>query len=127
MRHNLAYIGVITMGFILAYSADIFKPEKASAGPPTVMIPTIQSPTNFKINFDLEKGIGEISSDKTVSNAEVTINNPTKIVEKVVEKPVYKERIVYETKTQVLTRFFGMTLLPKQSHSLKPVYPTKVE
>ena len=61
-----------------------------------------------------------------IANIDVTINHPTKIVEKVVKKPV-KERKEYETKTEYLEKVVMFTLPTPRFHIPSIQVPKKVE
>ena len=61
-----------------------------------------------------------------IANIDVTINHPTKLVEKVVEKPV-KERKEYETKTEYLEKVVMFTLPTPRFHVPSIQFPNSVE
>jgi hypothetical protein len=61
-----------------------------------------------------------------IANIDVTINHPTKIVEKVVKKPV-KERKEYETKTEYLEKVVMFTLPTPRFHVPSIQFPNSVE
>lgn len=103
MKGKFAYLAVFVVGLIMSYNTNIFKPESVTA---TETIKTVQLPPipgNFKLNLDLETGKSIVESNIPVTSTDITVNHPTKIVEKVVYKKS-KPKVVYETKTEVQTR-----------------------
>jgi hypothetical protein len=110
----------------MSYNTNIFKPESVTA---TETIKTVQLPPipgNFKLNLDLETGKSIVESNIPVTSTDITVNHPTKIVEKVVYKKS-KPKVVYETKTEVQTRPVMFTLPTPRSHKFVPEYPKSVE
>ena len=107
---TLLYVVVGLLGLLLSYNLDIFQTEKVQAAEFTpVNLPKIEN--NFKLNLDLETGKASIESNQQVTKVDATVSHPTKIVEKVVTK--YKERIVYETKTEY-RNIYVTPKLPKE-------------
>lgn len=126
MKGKFAYLAVFVVGLIMSYNTNIFKPESVTA---TETIKTVQLPLipgNFKLNLDLETGKSIVESNIPVTSTDITVNHPTKIVEKVVYKKS-KPKVVYETKTEVQTRPVMFTLPTPRSHKFVPEYPKSVE
>lgn len=126
MKNKFAYLAVFVVGLIMSYNTNIFKPESVTA---TETIKTVQLPPipgNFKLNLDLETGKSIVESNIPVTSTDITVNHPTKIVEKVVYKKS-KPKVVYETKTEVQTRPVMFTLPTPRSHKFVPEYPKSVE
>lgn len=126
MKGKFAYLAVFVVGLIMSYNTNIFKPERVTA---TETIKTVQLPPipgNFKLNLDLETGKSIVESNIPVTSTDITVNHPTKIVEKVVYKKS-KPKVVYETKTEVQTRPVMFTLPTPRSHKFVPEYPKSVE
>lgn len=126
MKGKFAYLAVFVVGLIMSYNTNIFKPENVTA---TETIKTVQLPPipgNFKLNLDLETGKSIVESNIPVTSTDITVNHPTKIVEKVVYKKS-KPKVVYETKTEVQTRPVMFTLPTPRSHKFVPEYPKSVE
>lgn len=126
MKGKFAYLAVFVVGIIMSYNTNIFKPESVTATETvkTVQLPPI--PGNFKLNLDLETGKSIVESNIPVTSTDITVNHPTKIVEKVVYKKS-KPKVVYETKTEVQTRPVMFTLPTPRSHKFVPEYPKRVE
>lgn len=126
MKGKFAYLAVFVVGLIMSYNTNIFKPESVMATETvkTVQLPPI--PGNFKLNLDLETGKSIVESNIPVTSTDITVNHPTKIVEKVVYKKS-KPKVVYETKTEVQTRPVMFTLPTPRSHKFVPEYPKRVE
>lgn len=126
MKGKFAYLAVFVVGLIMSYNTNIFKPERVTA---TEIVKTVQLPPipgNFKLNLDLETGKSIVESNIPVTSTDITVNHPTKIVEKVVYKKS-KPKVVYETKTEVQTRPVMFTLPTPRSHKFVPEYPKSVE
>jgi hypothetical protein len=126
MKGKFAYLAVFVVGLIMSYNTNIFKPESVTA---TETIKTVQLPPipgNFKLNLDLETGKSIVESNIPVTSTDITVNHPTKIVEKVVYKKS-KPKVVYETKTEIQTRPVMFTLPTPRSHKFVPEYPKSVE
>lgn len=126
MKGKFAYLAVFVVGLIMSYNTNIFKPESVTATETvkTVQLPPI--PGNFKLNLDLETGKSIVESNIPVTSTDITVNHPTKIVEKVVYKKS-KPKVVYETKTEVQTRPVMFTLPTPRSHKFVPEYPKSIE
>ena len=126
MKGKFAYLAVFVVGLIMSYNTNIFKPESVTATETvkTVQLPPI--PGNFKLNLDLETGKSIVDSYLHGTCTDITVNHPTKIVEKVVYKKS-KPKVVYETKTEVQTRPVMFTLPTPRSHKFVPEYPKSVE
>lgn len=126
MKGKFAYLAVFVVGLIMSYNTNIFKPESVTATETvkTVQLPPI--PGNFKLNLDLETGKSIVESNIPVTSTDITVNHPTKIVEKVVYKKS-KPKVVYETKTEIQTRPVMFTLPTPRSHKFVPEYPKSVE
>lgn len=126
MKGKFAYLAVFVVGIIMSYNTNIFKPESVTA---TEIVKTVQLPPipgNFKLNLDLETGKSIVESNIPVTSTDITVNHPTKIVEKVVYKQS-KPKVIYETKTEVQTRPVMFTLPTPRSHKFVPEYPKRVE
>ena len=126
MKGKFAYLAVFVVGLIMSYNTNIFKPESVTA---TETIKTVQLPPipgNFKLNLDLETGKSIVESNIPVTSTDITVNHPTKIVEKVVYKKS-KPKVVYETKTEVQPRPVMFALPTPRSHKFVPEYPKSVE
>ena len=126
MKGKFAYLAVFVVGLIMSYNTNIFKPESVTATETvkTVQLPPI--PGNFKLNLDLETGKSIVESNIPVTSTDITVNHPTKIVEKVLYKKS-KPKVVYEKKTEVQTRPVMFTLPTPRSHKFVPEYPKSVE
>lgn len=126
MKSKFAYLAVFVVGIIMSYNTNIFKPESVTATETvkTVQLPPI--PGNFKLNLDLETGKSIVESNIPVTSTDITVNHPTKIVEKVVYKQS-KPKVIYETKTEVQMRPVMFTLPTPRSHKFVPEYPKRVE
>lgn len=126
MKGKFAYLAVFVVGIIMSYNTNIFKPESVTATETvkTVQLPPI--PGNFKLNLDLETGKSIVESNIPVTSTDITVNHPTKIVEKVVYKQS-KPKVIYETKTEVQMRPVMFTLPTPRSHKFVPEYPKRVE
>lgn len=126
MKGKFAYLAVFVVGIIMSYNTNIFKPESVTA---TEIVKTVQLPPipgNFKLNLDLETGKSIVESNIPVTSTDITVNHPTKIVEKVVYKQS-KPKVIYETKTEVQMRPVMFTLPTPRSHKFVPEYPKRVE
>lgn len=125
MKGKFAYLAVFIVGIIMSYNTNIFKPESVTA---TEIVKPIQlpQPGSFKLNLDLETGKSIVESNIPVTSTDITVNHPTKIVEKVVYKQS-KPKVIYETKTEVQMRPVMFTLPTPRSHKFVPEYPKKVE
>ena len=126
MKGKFAYLAVFVVGLIMSYNTNIFKPESVTA---TETIKTVQLPPipgNFKLDLDLETGKSIVESNIPVTSTDITVNHPTKIVEKVVYKKS-KPKVVYETTTEEQTRPVMFTLPTPRSHKFVPEYPKCVE
>lgn len=96
MKAKLAYIAVAFVGLVMSYNTNIFQPEivQASEIPKVITLP--QPKGHFDMALDLVTGTVKVESNLPIASTDVTVNHPTKIVEKVVYKPG-KERIAYDT------------------------------
>ena len=104
---RLSYAIVALIGLLISYNLNIFQTEKVQAtelGPPS--LPKIEN--NFKLDLNLETGKASIESNQPFTKVDTNVSHPTKIVEKVVVK--YKEKIVYETKTEYKKVFLDYPL-----------------
>lgn len=126
MKGKFAYLAVFVVGLIMSYNTNIFKPESVTATETIKMVQLPPIPGNFKLNLDLETGKSIVESNIPVTSTNITVNHPTKIVEKVVYKKS-KPKVVYETKTEVQTRPLMFTLPTPRSHKFVPEYPKSVE
>jgi hypothetical protein len=126
MKGKFAYLAVFVVGLIMSYNTNIFKPESVTATETIKMVQLPPIPGNFKLNLDLETGKSIVESNIPVTSTDITVNHPTKIVEKVVYKKS-KPKVVYETKTEVQTRPVMFTLPTPRSHKFVPEYPKSVE
>lgn len=126
MKGKFAYLAVFVVGLIMSYNTNIFKPESVTATETIKTVPLPPIPGNFKLNLDLETGKSIVESNIPVTSTDITVNHPTKIVEKVVYKKS-KPKVVYETKTEVQTRPVMFTLPTPRSHKFVPEYPKSVE
>lgn len=126
MKGKFAYLAVFVVGLIMSYNTNIFKPESVTATETVKMVQLPPIPGNFKLNLDLETGKSIVESNIPVTSTDITVNHPTKIVEKVVYKKS-KPKVVYETKTEVQTRPVMFTLPTPRSHKFVPEYPKSVE
>lgn len=126
MKGKFAYLAVFIVGIIMSYNTNIFEPESVTA---TEIVKPIQLPPipgSFKLDLDLETGKSVVESNIPVTSTDITVNHPTKIVEKVVYKQS-KPEVIYETKTEVQTRPVMFTLPVPRSHKFVPEYPKRVE
>lgn len=126
MKGKLAYLAVFVVGIIMSYNTNIFKPESVTATEIVKPIQLSPIPGSFKLNLDLETGKSIVESNIPVTSTDITVNHPTKIVEKVVYKQS-KPKVIYETKTEVQMRPVMFTLPTPRSHKFVPEYPKKVE
>lgn len=125
----LTYIAFAIVGLLLAYNTNFFKLEEVRADPVKPLdLPALQfnPKANLSLEIDLDKGVSNVKSDVPIASVDVTINHPTKIVEKVVEKPV-KERKEYETKTEYLEKVVMFTLPTPRFHVPNVQIPKSVE
>lgn len=126
MKGKLAYLAVFVVGIIMSYNTNIFKPESVTATEIVKPIQLSPIPGSFKLNLDLETGKSIVESNIPVTSTDITVNHPTKIVEKVVYKQS-KPKVIYETKTEVQMRPVMFTLPTPRSHKFVPEYPKSVE
>lgn len=126
MKGKLAYLSVFIIGLIMSYNTNIFKPENINAVETVEPVILPQIPGNFKLHLDLETGKSIVESDLPITSTDITVNHPTKIVEKGSIKQS-KPKVVYETKTEVQTRMVMFTLPTPKSHKFVPEYPKRVE
>lgn len=126
MKGKFAYLAVFVVGIIMSYNTNIFKPESVTATEIVKPIQLSPIPGSFKLNLDLETGKSIVESNIPVTSTDITVNHPTKIVEKVVYKKS-KPKVVYETKTEVQMRPVMFTLPTPRSHKFVPEYPKRVE
>lgn len=126
MKGKFAYLAVFVVGIIMSYNTNIFKPENVTATEIVKPIQLSPIPGNFKLNLDLETGKSIVESNIPVTSTDITVNHPTKIVEKVVYKQS-KPKVIYETKTEVQMRPVMFTLPTPRSHKFVPEYPKRVE
>ena len=126
MKAIFAYLSVAFVGLVVSYNMNIFQPEivQASEIPKTINLPPLQG--NFNMNLDLETGNVNVESNLPFASTDVTVNHPTKIVEKVVYKPG-KERIKYETKVEYREKLLMFPLPAKRLHVPQYSIPSKVE
>lgn len=129
-RHGnlLTYIAFAIVGVILTYNTD-FSAKKVQASPvKTLELPPLKFDPNKNLNLeiDLNNGISNVKSDMPITKVDVTVNHPTKIVEKVVKQPS-KERIVYETKVQYVEKPVMFTLPAPRFHVPHIEIPMRVE
>lgn len=121
---RLSYAIVALIGLLISYNLNIFQTEKVQAtelGPPS--LPKIEN--NFKLDLDLETGKASIESNQPFTKVDANVSHPTKIVEKVVVK--YKEKIVYETKTEYKKIFLDYPL-PKSKLNIPCIeLPKRIE
>lgn len=126
MKGKFAYLAVFVVGIIMSYNTNIFKPESVTATEIVKPIQLSPIPGSFKLNLDLETGKSIVESNIPVTSTDITVNHPTKIVEKVVYKQS-KPKVIYETKTEVQMRPVMFTLPTPRSHKFVPEYPKRVE
>lgn len=125
-RKVMAYMAISVIGLFTAYNMNIF-PEKIQATPQPVELPTLKfdMPKSFDLDIDLNSGSAKLSGNADCT-ADVTVNHPTKIVEKVVYKPS-KPVIKYETKTEYVTRMKTFHMPSRfDLHISRIEYPQKV-
>ena len=126
MKGKFAYLAVFVVGIIMSYNTNIFKPESVTATEIVKPIQLSPIPGSFKLNLDLETGKSIVESNIPVTSTDITVNHPTKIVEKVVYKKS-KPKVVYETKTEVLSKVVMFKMpTPRLIHTTTPEYPTRV-
>ena len=126
MKGKFAYLAVFVVGLIISYNTNIFKPESVTATEIVKPIQLSPIPGSFKLNLDLETGKSIVESNIPVTSTDITVNHPTKIVEKVVKKPV-KERKEYEIKTEYLEKVVMFTLPTPRFHVPSVQIPKSVE
>lgn len=130
-RHGnlLTYISFAVVGLLLAYNTSFFSLQEAKASSIEKNLPTFQfnPKSNLDLVIDFEKGTVDTKSNMPITETTVTVNHPTKIVEKVVEKPVYKRKVVYETKTEYLTKLVMFPLQAPKLHVPSIEFPKYVE
>lgn len=115
----LTYIAFAIVGILITYNTNFSNIGEVQASPPKpIDLPTLKfnPKDNLSLEIDLERGISNIKSDMPVTDVDVTVNHPTKIVEKVVEKPIIKKEVVYETKTEYLEKVALFTLPTPHFH-----------
>lgn len=120
------YAIVVILGLMLAHSVEMLSPPKANAIAPTEIPIPIPKPDQFRLDIDLNTGTSTILSNRSFDKSEVNVKHPTKVVEKVVVKPV-KERIKVKTETQVRTNIVLFTLPTAKIHVPVPMLPNRVE
>lgn len=125
----LTYISFAIVGILLSYNTNFFQVEEVRADQVKPLdLPALKFDPkgNLSLEIDLNKGVSNVKSDMPIANIDVTINHPTKIVEKVVKKPV-KERKEYETKTEYLEKVVMFTLPTPRFHVPSIQFPNSVE
>lgn len=125
----LTYIAFAIVGLLLSYNTNFFQVEEVRAGPVKPLdLPALKfNPKgNLSLEIDLEKGISNVQSNLPIANVDITVNHPTKIVDKVVKQPV-KKVIKYETKTEYLEKVVMFTLPTPTFHVPSIEYPKSVE
>ena len=124
MKNKLAYLATVFLGLVTAYNMNVFQPEIVQASEiPKFNLPPIQG--NFKMNLDLDNGNVQMESNLPYASTDVTVNHPTKIVEKVVYKPG-KERIKYETQIEYREKVLMFPLPTKKPSVTLCSKPLKV-
>lgn len=123
-RHGnlLTYVSFAIVGILLSYNTNFFQVEEVRADQVKPLdLPALKfdPKNNLSLEIDLNKGVSNVKID-------VTTNHPTKIVEKVVKKPV-KERKEYETKTEYLEKVVMFTLPTPRFHVPDVQIPKSVE
>lgn len=120
-RHGnlLTYVSFAIVGILLSYNTNFFQVEEVRAD----QVKPLDLPA---LKFDPKGNLSNVKSDMPIANIDVTINHPTKIVEKVVKKPV-KERKEYETKTEYLEKVVMFTLPTPRFHVPSIQFPNSVE
>lgn len=118
---------VAVVGFSLAYNTDFGNKVEASPIVKTVELPTLKSDLSyFKMNLDLQTGQSIVESNVPITSTDITVNHPTKIVEKVVYKTV-KRKDTNETKPEVLTKLVMFPLFAPGFHKpAPPAIPNRV-
>ena len=92
-RHGnlLTYVSFAIVGILLSYNTNFFQVEEVRADQVKPLdLPALKFDPkgNLSLEIDLNKGVSNVKSDMPIANIDVTINHPTKIVEKVVKKQV---------------------------------------
>lgn len=125
----LTYISFAVVGLLMAYNTNFFSLQEVKADPvKTLDLPALNfnPKSNLDLVIDLEKGTVNTKSNMPIAKTDITVNHPTKIVEKVVEKPIYKRKVVYETKTEYLTKIVTAPLQAPRLHVSNIEYPKHV-
>lgn len=126
MNKLFAYIVTAIVGILIAYSTDTFTTQSVQATPKVEPIIFVKPDIPVRLNIDLNTGKFDISGTPSTRDIEVTVENPTKIVEKVVEKPIIKKEVEYKTKTEIVERAVMFTLPTPAIHVPLPQVHNKV-
>ena len=129
MKSERILIGltVAIVGFSLAYNTDFGNKVEAAPIVKTVELPALKSdPSYFKMNLDLQTGHSIVESNVPITSTDITVNRPTKVVEKVVYKYI-KRKEANETKPEVLVKTVMFPLFaPDFTKPEPPVIPNRV-
>lgn len=126
----LTYISFAVVGLLLAYNTNFFSLQEIKADPVRQLdLPAVKfnPKANLAVDINLETGTSTIKSDMPIAKVDVNVDHPTKIVEKVVEKPIYKRKVIYETKTEYLTKYMMLSLQAPKLHVSSIEFPKYVE
>lgn len=111
----------------ITWNTDIFKPATVKASSNTLPQFSFNPVGKFNLDINLETGTASVESNLNITEANVTVNNPTKVVEQGSIKPIIKKEIVYETKTEYLTKVVTFPLLTPRLHVSDIEFPKTVE
>lgn len=126
----LTYVLFTIIGLLLTYNTNFFSVQEIKADP--VKIPNLSAlnfnpKNNLSLEINLENATSSIKSDLPIASVDVEVNHPTKLVEKVVEKPIIKKEIIYETKTEYFEKLVMFPLRTPNLHVQSIELPKNVE
>lgn len=115
-----SFIAIIT---VIKLSPNEAKAEQKM---PELTIPKFNPVGQFDLQIDLNKGTANVTSSNGIGKANVTVNQPTKVIE-VPSKPIIKKEVKYETKTEYLEKVVMFTLPTPRFHAPNIQIPKSVE
>lgn len=115
-----SFIAIIT---VIKLSPNEAKAEQKM---PELAIPKFNPVGQFDLQIDLNKGTANVTSSNGIGKANVTVNQPTKVIE-VPSKPIIKKEVKYETKTEYLEKVVMFTLPAPSFHTPNIQIPKSVE
>lgn len=121
MKFFVAYLATCFAGLALAYNSNVFEMESTNANElikPT-HLPKIEVPSDFRMNLNLNTGECIVENNKDIVSTDITVEHPTKIVERIVEKPIIKE--VIKHKFIIMSPIEADPIKPLPVKSIKPL------